>query len=278
MRKFAFIAAIIALTGACKAISGILHDGEVIASVGEHKLYSSELAGIIPTGISADDSTRLVQAYIDSWTLDMLFVDLAESQLNDSEKDVSKDLETYKRALLRYRYEQKYLNQRLDTAVAQSQIEDYYNAHKKQFRLAETVVKAKFAVIPEHSSHIADLKRRMSDDADDLIVVSDTLSASYTSVYNDYGNMWIEASKIAVALGMDSEKMLRSISKGFVQSKDGKGNLQIAYISDIIRRGEDAPVAYCSDKIKEYILSSRKKDLLSGLERDLMKDVPVRQE
>ena len=278
MRKFAFIAAIVALTGACKAISGILHDGEVIASVGDHKLYSSELAGVIPTGISPDDSTRLVQSYIDSWTLDMLFVDLAETQLNDSEKDVSKDLETYKRALLRYRYEQKYLNQRLDTAVAQSQIEDYYNAHKKQFRLTEHIVKAKFAVIPERSSHIADLKKRMSDDTNDLIVESDTLSASYASVYNDYGNLWIEASQVAKTMGMDTDKMISSLNKGFVQLKDGKGNLQIAYISDIIRRGEDAPIAYCSDKIKEYILSSRKKDLLSGLERDLMKAVRTQQE
>lgn len=274
MKNLALIVTALAGICSCNAISGILHDGEVIATVGEHKLYSHELAGVAAAMKSPEDSAKLVQAYIDSWTLDMLFVDLAESQLTESEKDVSKELESYKRALLRYRYEQKYLNQRLDTAVTQTQIEDYYASHKESFILKEPILKAVFAVIPEKSPHLSDLKKHMSEDPGDDIVVRDSLAYAYAITYNDFGNRWVDASTVASALGMDVSKMASSVRKGFVTAKDDKDNLLIAYISDQIGRGEEAPVAYCSEKIKEYILSSRKKDLLSGLERDLMRESP----
>lgn len=149
MNKLVPIAAVLLLC-ACNAIGSLLHDGEVVASVGENKLYSTELAGYIPSGVSPEDSTRLADSYIEAWTRDMRFIELAEKELSKEEKDVTRELEEYKRTLLRYRYEQKYINQRLDTAITAGQVEEYYKAHKEMFRLAAPVVKARFAVIPEN--------------------------------------------------------------------------------------------------------------------------------
>lgn len=271
-RAAAFVLALSAVC-ACDVINRLLHDEEVLADVGAHKLYRSELSAIIPAGIPSSDSARIAKSYIDSWTLDMLFVDLAESQLSDAEKDVSKDLESYKRALLRYRYEQKYLNQRLDTAIAPAQIEEYYASHVELFRLKAPVVKAKFAVIPIKSSHIGELKKHMSayfEGGD--VLVRDSLALAYASVYNDYGGEWIEAEVLASALGMNLGEMFSSMKKGFVQSRDNKGNALIAYISDVVRRGDKAPISYCSGKIREGILSARKKELLGDLERELLEE------
>ena len=53
----------------------------------------------------------------------MLFMDMAETELSKGEKDVSREIESYRRSLLKYRYEQKYVNQRLDTAVTEADIE-----------------------------------------------------------------------------------------------------------------------------------------------------------
>ena len=70
--------------------------------------------------------------------------EVAEKELSKSEKNVDKELEDYRRSLLKYRYEQKYVNQRLDTAVTDAQIEKYYEAHIETFKLSLPIAKARF--------------------------------------------------------------------------------------------------------------------------------------
>ena len=110
----------------CKTITSFVHDGRVVAKIGNHKLYASDLNAYIPDSASPEDSTRLALQYINSWASDMAFIDVAEKELSKSEKNVDKELEDYRRSLLKYRYEQKYVNQMLDTAVTDAQIEKYY--------------------------------------------------------------------------------------------------------------------------------------------------------
>lgn len=258
---------------ACNAIGSLLHDGETVASVGDYKLYSSELAGYIPAGISAEDSTRLAESYIEAWTRDMKFIELAEKELSKEEKDVSRELEDYKRTLLRYRYEQKYINQRLDTAITAAQVEEYYEGHKEMFRLAAPVVKARFAVIPEKSSHLAALKKMMSEEEEGgSVVVSDSLAYAYAARYTDFKGQWTDLQELAAELGTEAKTLQNSLHKGFIQTKDADGNLQLAYVSDFVKAGDSAPVAYCTDRIRDIILSNRKQALSAALEQELMKE------
>ena len=115
-RIFMMAVAVAALPS-CKAISSLIHDGEVVARLGDHKLYRSELDDVIPKGTSPEDSVNLANLYINSWVKDKAFLDIAQQRLSKEEKDVSKELEAYRQSLLRYRYEQRYINERLDTTV-----------------------------------------------------------------------------------------------------------------------------------------------------------------
>ena len=113
-----------ALLPSCKAFQSFIHDGEVVAKLGDHKLYLSELESVIPNGISPEDSASLANLYINSWATGMAFQDIAEQKLSKEEKDVSKELDAYRQSLLRYRFEQRYVAERLDTVVSQKEIND----------------------------------------------------------------------------------------------------------------------------------------------------------
>lgn len=272
MKRLAPIVAVLFLC-ACNVIGSLLHDGEVVATVGDNKLYLTELVGYIPAGVSPEDSARIADSYIENWTRDMRFIALAESELSKEEKDVTRELEEYKRTLLRYRYEQKYINQRLDTTITPAQIEDYYKNHLESFRLSAPVVKARFAVIPEKSSHLSALKKLMSaENNSDDVIVSDSLAYVYAARYTDFGNVWADAIQLSSELNMDQKQFQSSLRKGFIQTKDSDGNLQLAYISDFVKSGDAAPVEYCKERIKDIILSNRKQALSVALEQELMKD------
>jgi len=51
----------------------------------------------------------------------------------------------------------------------------------------------------------------------------------------------------------------------------------VAFIVDDVKAGEIAPVEYCEDRIRDIIISGRKHELLTGLERDLIEDAKLRE-
>lgn len=44
----------------CRAISSFLSDDEVVAAVGQDRLYRSDIDKVIPKGLPQEDSTRMV--------------------------------------------------------------------------------------------------------------------------------------------------------------------------------------------------------------------------
>ena len=161
MRKGLVIAVMgIVLTAitSCRTISSLLHDDGVVAQVNDVKLYRAELNALIPKGMSPADSAELAQKYINSWASDLVYLKVAEQQLSKSEKDVTKELEDYRKSLLKYRYEQLYVNERLDTTVTEDAVQEYYDAHPEKFILKRPLLRARYLNIQKDSPALKQLK------------------------------------------------------------------------------------------------------------------------
>ena len=256
----------------CRAISSLLHDGDVVAQVGRHKLYKSEVADLIPDEASADDSLKLALQYINSWASDLVFLDIAEEQLSKEELDVAAELEQYRRSLLKYRYEQRYINERLDTLVSDSQIDEYYQSHVDNFVLEIPIVKARFLRISSDSPSVEPIKKKMSSQVLSELMAADSLAYFSAVKYTDYGDNWIDMVTLARDFGADYAELLSSMKNGFIEKKDTDGKLNVAYIAEFMPAGEIPPVEYCRERIKNIIISVRKQTLVSDLERDLLTD------
>ena len=256
----------------CRAISSFLRGGEVVAEVGGEKLYRSDLDKVIPRGLPADDSTFLAKQYINTWATELVFLGIAEEQLSKSEKDVTKELEDYRKSLLKYRYEQLYVNERLDTSVTDEMVEEYYNAHQDKFVLSRPLVKARFLSISADSPAKDQIRKRMmSSDVEDL-VEADSLAYSSALKFVTWGNEWIDMMTLAREFSVDHVALTSMIRGGWVEKTDTTGITSLAYISEMIAKGQIAPVEYCAPSIRDIIISSRKQSLITGLEQDLLND------
>lgn len=256
----------------CRAISSLLHDDEVVAEVNGVKLYRAELDAVIPNGISADDSVALALKYIDTWASDHVYLKIAEQQLSKSEKDVTKELEDYRKSLLKYRYEQLYVNERLDTTVTDEMVDEYYEAHADKFVLQRPIVRARYLNILADSPVLKQLRKMMKSSEPNDLVEADSLAYSSALKFMTWNNDWVDAALLAGEFGTDYNSMLASMSGGWIEQKDTTGYLKLAYIPEMIGRGRQAPVDYCAPMIKDMIISARKQALISGLERDLLED------
>ena len=272
-RTHALIArATLALAGAlalaaCNIVGNLVHDDSVVARAGGEKLYRSTLASYIPDGTTPADSARMAEQYIRSWASEVIFQKKAEKELGKEGRDVSRELEEYRKSLLRYRYEQQYVNDRLDTAITDSQIKDYYEAHRETFNLDRPIMKVRFVSFFKDSPYRGEILDKLPSkggagqrDLDSLVYLS-------ALRYVDHAEVWTDAAVLAREFGTDWETMLSKLKDGYmvIEGED----VRAAYVFDIIRKGA-APMEYCAPLIRDNILSARKRSLLEKLEQDLL--------
>ena len=244
----------------------------MIAEVGSEKLYRSDLNAIIPKGISQEDSTYLAKQYINTWAAEMVFLGIAEEQLSKTEKDVTKELEDYRKSLLKYRYEQLYVNERLDTAVSDDLVEEYYNSHQEKFVLSRPLVKARFLSISEDSPAKDQIRKRMASGEVEDLIEADSLAYSSAYKFTTWSDAWVDVTVLAREFPMDYETMLSQVKNKWIEKVDTFGVARLAYIQDMMKKGEIAPLEYSAQTIRDIIISARKQSLISTLEQDLLND------
>lgn len=256
----------------CRTISSFLSADEAVAEVGMVKLYRAELNALIPKGISPEDSALLAKRYINTWALDQVFQKVAEEQLSKAEKDVTKELEDYRKSLLKYRYEQLYVNERLDTAVSDEQVEAYYAAHEEMFILPRPVLKARYLKMDSESPALDKIRKKMSSDNVPDLMEADSMAYSSALSFKVWGNSWIDVAVLAREFGTDYRTLLSMKKGNWIEMTDTSGIINLAYVAEMLASGGPAPVEYSAPAIRDMIVSARKQMLISGLERDLLED------
>ena len=272
LRSIAILMIVLPALSSCKAITSFFSGDEIVAVAGSEKLYRSDLDRILPKGMPVEDSTRLAMQYITTWASDIVYVTIAEEQLSKSEKDVTKELEDYRKSLLKYRYEQLYVNERLDTAVTDDQVQEYFEAHSDKYVLQRPVVKARFLAIFSDSPAKEQIRKRMSSDDVNVLVEADSLAFSAAHKYTGWNDGWVDVVVLSREFGLDYTEVLAKKKGDWVEIEGEDGISRIAYISDMVKEGELAPIEYAAQSIRDMIISARKQKLILTLEQDLLKD------
>jgi hypothetical protein len=272
LRSIAILMIVLPALSSCKAITSFFSGDEIVAVAGSEKLYRSDLDRILPKGMPVEDSTRLAMQYITTWASDIVYVTIAEEQLSKSEKDVTKELEDYRKSLLKYRYEQLYVNERLDTAVTDDQVQEYFEAHSDKYVLQRPVVKARFLAIFSDSPAKEQIRKRMSSDDVNVLVEADSLAFSAAHKYTGWNDGWVDVAVLSREFGLDYTEVLAKKKGDWVEIEGEDGISRIAYISDMVKEGELAPIEYAAQSIRDMIISARKQKLIMTLEQDLLKD------
>ena len=93
------------------------------ARVNNSYLYKDELNGILAPGTPAEDSAKLVEAYITSWIRKQLLIQEASRKIDINEAAVERKVLDYRYSIIAYEYQNYYVNKNLDTVVSNAEIE-----------------------------------------------------------------------------------------------------------------------------------------------------------
>lgn len=246
-------------------------DSPLVAQVYDRELHANDLVGIVPPGLSYEDSIAILDNYVDQWVRQAVILAKAEKNVK---QDFARELQEYKNNLLTYAYERQVLDQLLDTAVTEEQIRDYYEEHKGDFLLKSSIVKAVYVVAPAKAPAVAKLKKivqRGKFEEKDILELEETASRNGFTGYYD-ADTWIPFRNLQATVPVTAYN-----EPAFL-----KQNRHIAFSDDSLFYAvrilsykvsdEISPLEVQRENIRALILNHRKTEALNKLRSDLLKE------
>lgn len=177
----------------CRRIGNPFEFGVAVARVGEATLYERDLVGIVPSGISSEDSLKVVESHVDNWARKELKRQQANQIFASSGEDIERLVEEYRNSLLMRKLEQYYVeNHGADSLYVEADLLRYYEAHKGDFKLPGDIVKGRVVAMPKSFRQKAKIKELIKAKGDerlhDLAALCEKNNLSYTSFdeWTDY--------------------------------------------------------------------------------------------
>lgn len=242
-----------------------------IARVGNAVLYLTDIKEMIKPGLSKEDSIQVLKSLIEKWLRKQLILQKAELNLTDEEKNVKEALEEYRTSLLIYKYEQKYLSEKLDTIVDETEIEKYYQENSSSFVLDQPVVKALFIKLPRNVQgldYITNLMGQYQSNNNEI----ESYCYQYATKYDYFNDQWVNLNQVFYQMPIGTTISNQALNNYTLFNFKDSTYHYILKINDVKFSGSNAPLESVEENIKEIIILKRKQKLINDLENNIYFD------
>ena len=116
-------------------------DEKVIVQYGEHFLTDRDILLVLPSEYTAEDSAKLVKAYVEEWVKKKAIVDKAEANIDElTLKEIDNKMVEYRQDLLINAYNNYLIEKNIKDSVSEKEIQDYFEKHKECYPLRKDIV------------------------------------------------------------------------------------------------------------------------------------------
>lgn len=244
-----------------------------VARVNDFYLYEEDINTLVGEEVSEEDSTFIVNGFINRWATQLLLVDGAERNLSEEKQDNFQNLvNQYKKDLYTKAYLEALVQKSTDTTISDDEAQQVYEANKETFKLNEELVRFRYITIPNNAineDEIRDKFKRFNNEDKSYL---DSISVQFKS-YSLNDSLWIQSSQIVNKISaVNSENKKELLKKSnFIQLKDSL-DLYLVQIKDVLFQNDTAPLDYVKSTIGQIIINKRKLELIKKLETDITKD------
>jgi hypothetical protein len=248
-------------------------DSKIIARVNDTFLYQEDIEDLVPEGLSVEDSTVLVNRFINRWATELLLMDGAKLNLPNKKQDAfNKLVEQYKNDLYTKTYLEALVKKSIDTIVSNEERKLVYENNKESFKLNEELIKFRYISIPQNAIHKKDILTKFKRfDSEDKVYL-DSISLQFKT-YSLNDSIWIKLSQISEKIPVVNNQNNKVLLKksNFVQLKDSL-DLYLMQINDVLFQNDYAPLEYIKPTINQIVINKRKLELIKQLEKDITID------
>ncbi len=245
---------------------------EAVARVNNSYLYKDDIQKLIAENTSPEDSTLIVNNYINRWATQQLLIDQAKINLTADKLDqYNKLVQEYQNDLLTEAYKNVIVSKQLDSVITEQEYQNYYETNKENFKLKDLLVKLRYVQLPVNYDGLASVKEKLNRyNEKDRTSLNSQNYQFISSNFND--SVWVKKEVLLHTLPVlreNSEQVLKK--SNFSQLQDSLG-VYLVKIENVLNPNDTAPLSYVKPTLKQIILNKRKLELIKKLETDITKD------
>lgn len=254
-------------------------DRQAAARVNDSYLYKDELVGIIAPGTPAEDSTKLVEAYINSWIRKQLLIQEASRKIDINEAQVERKILDYRYSIIAYEYQTYYIKQHLDTAVSDVEIEKYYKGNIDNFVLKQNIVQGTFIKVPRNAPRTQKIKELIFSTREKDQNELKSYCLSFSVAYHISESNWVVFDELVKnsPLAEYPNKIQFLKSNPYYETAD-ENFLYFLRIAQYRISDNVSPMEFVRDDIRNIILNKRKVELAKQLEEEVYRSALDQQE
>ncbi|MCC6251179.1 MAG: hypothetical protein IT238_01805 [Bacteroidia bacterium] len=243
-----------------------------VARVYDSYLYLDDVLEQMPDKLQGQDSINFIRSYAETWARQQVVLHQAEKNLSDEQKDVDDELESYRKALITYAFEKALVQQKLDTLVSNTEIENYYNANPQNFELKDNIIKVIYVKVKKNAPKVNRLKELYrSENPNDRKHLEDYCRQFAENYYLD-DDSWLLFNDLLKEVPIETYDKERFLKNNRLIEFSDNDYLYFVNIKGFKIKDSVSPLSFERDNIKSIILNKRKLKLIEDMRNDVYND------
>jgi len=245
---------------------------DALVKVNDRILTRNEVESLIPKGTTSADSLLLAESYIKKWVKDELVLKIAQRNLGSDKETIDKLVDAYRRSLLRYRYQEKLIQEKLSDEIQESDVLTYYDTNKEKFVLDKNLIKGLFLKVPADAPNLSEVKTWYKSGNVASLEKIEKYSIQNAAIYEYFFDKWVDFDEIRNNIPnqisnpesfLRTNKTLEVIDSSFCY---------LLNIRQVLLKGQVEPFEYAEPRIREILINQRKLDFIKEFEEELYND------
>ncbi|MEG0807506.1 MAG: hypothetical protein RR410_04040 [Alistipes sp.] len=254
----------------CQELPAYFASDTTLAKIGGKSLQLRDVASVVPQGVTGGDSVAFLKVYVDRWVRKQLKLQEAEILFSSSEKDIDQMVEEYRQALLIRKLDQHYVDRSVDTTFTDNEIASYYNAHKTDFRLDQTLVRGRIVRFAEGYRQSGKLKTLMAARSSAQQQDFRDICEKNNITVSDFGEQWVDFPEFLSFLPtLQSQNYDSVLTSSAVQEMRDSQSHYYFQIDDVRRVGEPIPAERLRSTIRRILFNQRQSEIIRAHEEEL---------
>lgn len=229
-------------------------------------LYQDEIDDFIPEGISASDSTYLVETFKKQWITRVLVYKMAYRNIGNS-AEIKQMADAYQKELTINHYQQQLIAENLNE-VSEDSLMSYYQKNKELFLLDEAVIKGIFIKLPSSSIEQEDLVNWLSNTTDENLENIMRYCTQHAVFYEFFLESWTPYGKIAHMLPESVDSNDPALTRGSIKQAKEDYTYYLR-ITGKCNAGQPQPYEMIRPELQNILLNQEKIKFIQTFQQSL---------
>ncbi|MDR0743984.1 MAG: peptidyl-prolyl cis-trans isomerase [Tannerella sp.] len=245
---------------------------EILVRIKDKFLTREEVEKMIPANLSSTDSLIRAESIVKKWTIDALMDEAAYQNVGDDKEEIDKLVDEYRRSLIRHRYQERIIRDRVSADISEHDQMNYYEENKQQFILSQNLVKGLFLKVPVDAPGLENVRKWYRSGTVESLEKIEKYSIQNAIIYNYFYDYWVDFEELRTKIPHRISNPAQFLKVNDHLEVSDSTHVYFLNISDKLLIGMQAPFDYVRSQVQNMLVNKRKIDYLREFGETLYRD------